>query len=107
MSSLRAKFERELKIRGQSERTIHAYLTSVKELAEYYQKSPDQISDEQIRDWLLFLVQVRKLSGSSVNCAVQAVRAFQQYVLGRERAATVTEGVPAGSGRAMFVYRNK
>jgi site-specific recombinase XerD len=89
MSSLRAKFERELKIRGRSERTIHAYVTSVKALAAYYQKSPDQLGDEQIREWLLHLIRVRKLSGSSVNCAVQAVRAFQEWVLGRERAATV------------------
>jgi site-specific recombinase XerD len=89
MSSLRAKFERELKIRGRSERTLHAYIARVKALAEYYGKSPDQISDEQIREWLLHLVQVRKLSGSSVNCAVQAVRAFQEWVLGRERAETV------------------
>jgi site-specific recombinase XerD len=89
MSSLREKFERELKIRGRSERTLHAYLTSVKALAEYYGRSPDQISDEQIREWLLHLIRVRKLSGSSVNCAVQAVRAFQEWVLGRERADTV------------------
>lgn len=95
MSPLRAKFERELKIRGRSERTIHAYIASVKGLAEYYRESPDQIGDERIREWLLHLVTVRKLSGSSVNCAVQAVRAFQEFVLGRERAATVS-GVPRG-----------
>ena len=35
----------------------------------------------------------RQLAGSSVNCAVQAVRAFPQFVLGRDRAATVG-GVP-------------
>jgi len=95
MSPLRAKFERELKIRGRSERTIHAYIASVHALAKYYHKSPDQIGDEAIRDWLLHLLQERKLAGSSVNCAVQAVRAFQQFVLGRERAATVS-GVPRG-----------
>lgn len=95
MSSLREKFQRELKIRGRSERTIHAYVTSVKALAAYYQRSPDQIGDEEIREWLLHLVRVRQLAGSSVNCAVQAVRAFQQFVLGRERAATV-HGVPRG-----------
>jgi len=95
MSPLRAKFERELKIRGRSERTVHAYIASVHALAKYHHQSPDQIGDEQIRDWLLHLVKERKLAGSSVNCAVQAVRAFQQFVLGRERAATVT-GVPRG-----------
>lgn len=95
MSSLREKFERELKIRGRSGRTIHAYVASVKALAAYYQKPPDQMSDEQIHEYLLFLVQEKKLAASSVNCAVQAIRAFQELVVGREREATV-RGVPRG-----------
>lgn len=95
MHPLRVKFERELKIRGRSERTIHSYIASVSALARHYRRSPERIGDEEIRDWLLHLLRVRRLSGSSVNCAVQAVRAFQQFVLGRERAATV-RGIPRG-----------
>ena len=95
MSTLREKFTRELQIRGRSERTVHAYVASVKALAVYYHRPPDQIDDEAIRDWLQHLVVVRRLAGSSVNCAVQAVRAFQQWVLGRDRADTV-RGVPRG-----------
>ena len=93
MPTLRAKFIRELKIRGRSERTVHAYVASVCALAVFHKKPPDQLSDEQIRDWLLHLVTVRRLAGSSVNCAVHAVRAFQDWVLGRPRADTV-RGVP-------------
>lgn len=93
MLTLREKFIRELKIRGRSERTVHAYVASVCALAVFYKNPPDQLSDEQIRDWLLHLVTVRRLAGSSVNCAVHAVRAFQEWVLGRPRADTV-RGVP-------------
>lgn len=95
MHPLRVKFERELKIRGRSERTVHAYVAWVRALAAYYRRSPEKIGDEEIRDWLLHLVSERRLSGSSVNVAVQAVRAFQELVLGRDRAATVA-GVPRG-----------
>ena len=95
MSTLREKFTRELQIRGRSERTVHAYIASVNALAVYYNQPPDCIDDEAIRDWLRHLVVAQRLSGSSVNCAVQAVRAFQQWVLGRERADTV-RGVPRG-----------
>ena len=45
MSPLREKFERELKIRGRSERTVHAYVASVHALTKYHHKSPDLISD--------------------------------------------------------------
>lgn len=95
MPTLREKFLRELKIRGRSERTVHAYVASVCALAVYHRQSPDRLSDDEIRDWLLHLVTARRLSGSSVNCAVQAVRAFQEWVLGRARADTV-RGVPRG-----------
>jgi len=93
MSLLREKFERELKIRGRSERTVHAYVASVHALTKYHRKSPDTISDEEIRDWLLHLVTVRKLSASSLNVAVNAIRSFHRYVLGRDP-ATAVDGVP-------------
>lgn len=93
MTSLRAKFIRELTIRGRAERTIHSYVARVAALSKYYHRSPDLIADEEIRGWLAHLRAERKLSGSSLNVAVQAVRAFQEWVLGRPRDACVG-GVP-------------
>lgn len=55
MDPLRVKFERELKIRGRSERTVHASVASVAALAAYYRRSPERIGDEEVRDWLLHL----------------------------------------------------
>jgi hypothetical protein len=78
-----------MKIRGRSERTVHAYGASVCGLAVFHKKPPDQLSDEQTREWLLHLVTVRRPAGSRFNCAVHAVRAFQDWVLGRPRADTV------------------
>lgn len=93
MSPLRAKFERELKIRGRSERTVHAYIASVYALTKYHAKPPDTIGDEEIRNWLLHLLTVRKLSASSLNVAVNAIRSFHRYVLERDPAAALA-GVP-------------
>jgi len=52
-----------------------------------------KFSDEEIRDWLAHLRTGRKLSGSSLNVAVNAVRAFQEWVLHRPREECV-RGVP-------------
>jgi len=94
MHPLRVKFERELKIRGRSERTIHSYVASVRALSlHYHNRSPEQITHEEIRDWLLHLRVARKLSASSLNVAVNAVRAFHALVLGRDPAAAI-RGVP-------------
>ena len=93
MTSLRAQFTRELTIRGRAARTIQAYLACVASLAKHYHRSPDRITDEEIRDWLAHLRTGRKLSGSSLNVAVNAVRAFQEWVLHRPREECV-RGVP-------------
>jgi len=93
MHPLRVKFERELIIRGRSERTIHSYVASVRALSLHYKRSPEKITDEEIRDWLHHLRAKRKLSASSLNVAVNAVRSFHALVLGRDPAATIA-GVP-------------
>lgn len=93
MSSLRAQYIRELTIRGRAERTIHAYVASVAALAKHYARPPDQIADVEIRGWLEHLRRERKLSGSSLNAAVHAVRAFQEWVLLRPREECV-RGLP-------------
>jgi len=93
MHPLQVKFEQELRIRGCAERTIHAYVTKVRELSRYYQRSPGKISDEEVRAWLHHLIVERGLAGSSVNVAVNALRAFFTLVLGRN-ATSVGRGLP-------------
>lgn len=94
MHPLRAKFERELRIRGRSERTIHAYVACVRALTKHYGgRSPDKLGDEEIRDWLHHLRQARRLSASSLNVAVNAVRAWHTLALGRDPAGAIA-GVP-------------
>lgn len=93
MTSLRAQFTRELTIRGRAARTIQGYLACLASLAKHYGRPPDRISDEEVRDWLAHLRTARKLSGSSLNVNVQAVRAFQEWVLHRPREQCV-RGVP-------------
>jgi len=74
MTPLRAKYIRDLTIRGRSRRTQRAYTRYVSELARYYQRSPEQISYEEVTNWLYHLIKERQLSASSVNVAVNAVR---------------------------------
>jgi integrase/recombinase XerD len=52
-------------------------------LAKYHHQSPDQLSDDQLKDFLFHLAQERQLSASTVNQAVCGLRAFYQWVLNR------------------------
>jgi integrase/recombinase XerD len=93
MIPLRAKYIRDLPIRGRSRRTQRAYIRYVSELARYYQRSPEQISYEEVTNWLYHLIKERQLSASSVNVAVNAVRFLYGITLGRNTEA-LTASVP-------------
>ena len=84
MTPLRAKFIQDLVIRGRSKNTQKAYTRCVCDLARYYRRSPELISYEEVTDWLYHLIKERKLSASSVNIAVSAVRFLYGVTLGRE-----------------------
>ena len=70
MTPLRAKYIRDLAIRGRAARTQQSYTSYVADLARYYRRSPDQISYEEVADWLHHLIRERHHSASSVNIAV-------------------------------------
>ena len=80
---LRAKYIRDLAIRGRAERTQQSYSRYVSEPARYYHRSPELISYEEVADWLYYLVEERELSPSSVNIAVNAARFLYGITLGR------------------------
>ncbi len=58
-----------LKIGHYSERTITTYIDWLIRLARHYHRSPDQLTDEQVQDFLLYLIEERKLAWSTVNQA--------------------------------------
>src|SRR3954451_2503028 len=86
MTALRQKYIRDLAIRGKAERTQHSYTAFVADLARYHHRSPDLLTYEQVADWIFHLLRERKLSSSSVNIAVNAVRFLYQTTLGRDTA---------------------
>jgi len=68
---------------GLSQGTQGVYLACVKGLAEYYERRPDQISRDEVQEYLLYLIEDRGLAHSTYNCAVTAFRLFYRKVLGK------------------------
>jgi integrase/recombinase XerD len=83
MTALRAKYVRDLAIRGRALRTQQSYSSYVADLAGYYHRSPEQISYDEVATWLHDLIRERKQSASSVNIAVNAVRFLYGITLQR------------------------
>lgn len=84
MTALRAKYVRDLAVRGRALRTQQSYTSYVADLARYYHRSPDQISYDEVASWLHYLIRERKQSASSVNIAVNAVRFLYGVTLQRD-----------------------
>lgn len=85
MGELRDRMVRLMTVKRYAKRTEEAYLHAVESLAVHYHRSPDQISPEEIRDYLSHLVVERRLAWSSCNQAAAALRFFYGEVLGRQQ----------------------
>jgi integrase/recombinase XerD len=83
MTTLRQNFIRELVLRGMSPRTQEAYVLAVYYLAKHYHRSPDQLSNEEIKNYLYYLAHERKLAASTLNQRVSAFRFLYEVVLQR------------------------
>jgi len=89
MTPLRKKMIEEMQLRCFSEATQEAYQRAVSGLAGYYGMSPDKIDGSQLKGYILYLANERKLSVSSVNCITGAIRFFYSQVMGRKDMALV------------------
>lgn len=86
MSPLRSRFCEHMILRGFSPRTHESYLHALIELARYYRRSPDQLSNEEIQAFLVHVITVRRLAWSTVNVYFSAYRCFFEKVLHWDRA---------------------
>jgi site-specific recombinase XerD len=71
----------EMKLRNFSPRTEKSYVSAMVGLVKYYRQSPDQLTQEQIRSYLLHLKD-RGLSPSSRNVAISGLKFFYHQILG-------------------------
>jgi site-specific recombinase XerD len=83
MTPLRQKFIDELELRGLSPLTRDGYVGVVSRLARHYHRSPDLITNEELKAYLLYLLREAKHSRSAVIVTVSALRCFYHRVLHR------------------------
>lgn len=84
MTYLRKRMLEDLQLRGLAESTQEGYLRAVYQVAAYYGKSPDQISEEELRQYFLYLKNEKKAARSTFAIALYGLKFFYEYTLGRE-----------------------
>lgn len=84
VQALKEEMRRALICKGRSESTIEAYTYALKRLAEGCGRSPEALSDEDLRAYLLYEADERSLSASSINQKRCALRFFYEEMRGRQ-----------------------
>ena len=60
MTQLRQRMIEDMQLRGYSARTQEAYARGVRQLAEYFHRSPDLVNEEELREYFLYLANEKK-----------------------------------------------
>jgi integrase/recombinase XerD len=96
MNPLRKRMFDELQLRNYADNTIERYLDAVQKFAEFFGKSPQRLGPEQVRKFLLHLVQQRKLAPSTVEIHRAALKFLYVKTLHR---AWFDESIPRARKR--------
>jgi hypothetical protein len=81
MSPLRQRMLEDMQLRGLSARTQEAYSRAVWQLAQHYHRSPKQLSDEDLRQYFLYLTNEKKLARPTTTIALCGLKFFYQQTL--------------------------
>jgi site-specific recombinase XerD len=83
MGILRDEMERQMVLRRMSVRTRRSYTQAVAALAKHYRRRPDQLTQQEVQSYLLYLIEERKLAASSCKVALHGLRVFYHETLQR------------------------
>ncbi|MEW6668404.1 MAG: site-specific integrase [Thermodesulfobacteriota bacterium] len=84
MGELRDQMEKDMRLRGLSPRTISTYLACMKNVAAYFRRSPAELGDEEIRDYLYHLIEERKASQAVISQNYSSLKFFFEHTLQKQ-----------------------
>jgi integrase/recombinase XerD len=84
MTALRTRFVQDMQLHGFSPKTQSCYVGAVRGLAKFYNKSPDLVSEEELRSYFLHLTLERKVARATATIALCGIKFFFQNTVRRE-----------------------
>ena len=82
MSPLRVRMLEDMRLAGLAEGTQQVYVTAVYQLAAHYRRSPDRLSEEEVRRYLLGLRE-RGVARGTFKTAQYGLQFLFRHTLGR------------------------
>ena len=83
MTVLRQQMIEAMQLRGLAPHTQRTYLHAIQRLAQHYHRPPDQLTDDDIRQYFLYLCTERRVAHSTSTVALCAIKFLVDHVLQR------------------------
>ena len=83
MTPLRQRMLEDMQLRGLSPITQRCYVQAVQHFAQHFGKSPDLITEEELRQYFLYLRNEKRVSRSTATVALCAIKFFYEHTVQR------------------------
>jgi integrase/recombinase XerD len=84
MSAIRQRMTEDMQLHGYSAKTQTAYLGAVRGLAGHYHRTPEDITQDELRSYFLHLVKERGVARSTLTIHLSGIKFFFEKTLKRE-----------------------
>ena len=84
MMEFAKKMNEDLILRGMSESTRKTYIRAVRKLEEYTRKNAEKSNEDDLRNYFLYLVNIKKFSTSAFKVAFHGIRFYYTITLQRQ-----------------------
>jgi integrase/recombinase XerD len=81
MTPLRKRMIEEMELRNFAPKTIDLYVENVARFAKHFGQSPELLGEEHVRQYLVYLIEEKKLAWGTYNQALAALRYLYRWVL--------------------------
>jgi len=83
MSTVREKMLAELQLRGITPRTQTAYLREITKLENYFNRSPEELGEEEVKEYLVHMLEDRGLSSGTYKYYAAGIKFLYRTTLNR------------------------
>lgn len=84
MTPLRNRMIEDMKIHGLAENTQLTYVQAIATMAKYFRRSPETFTDDDLRQYFLYLVDERKVTWKTTSVILSALKFLFCFTIARE-----------------------
>ena len=85
MSNFRDQMEKDMQLRGFSPKTQYKYLAHLRQFEEFFHRPPEELGQEELRNFLHYLIKEKNVSRSYANGVYSGLKFFFETTLGRSQ----------------------